>query len=507
MKKISIFIIALVLLLQTYAQPVNGELVLSNDNLNVLKVWGTSEERAYAYGYLLGHKAADFFVNYAKPVWIGNNYQVMRDMILAGDDLVIDSVYVYEAMSFINGYEDATGNPENIDYIDVLIGNSMEDLLWLINGDHPFQCSSLMSWGDATAGTDLDGKSVISHHFDLTVNPTIIKSHVIVVNFPSEPGLQKWLLVHLAGTLVPIDGLNQHFGVFGQAMDDCMEPVHHGMGYLPYGYASRKAIEYEDYNNDGMHNVLDIRSAYSDCSQGFGNRGLLASMAGTQEHDSLTAMVTEFASNNPTHTFRSNSYPDSIPGDNLYTANYQIARNNAMHFCQRYNSVKAHLGDGTMIGLNENWTIARDWSHTPANIQFKQYAPEADHLKLAIRTSVNTPAYLSPDPYVFSLQELFTQPNVGTKDIVKNDRIIHLNICPNPFRETTNIYFKMQKAAQVKVSVFNNLGQLVDVPVEALFPEGEHTLSWKPGELPEGIYLCRLLSGRSYQTCKMIINK
>jgi hypothetical protein len=179
-------------------------------------------------------------------------------------------------MSFINGYQDATGNPENIDYIDVLIGNSMEDLLWLILGDHPFQCSSLMSWGDATAGTDLDGKSVISHHLDLTVNSTILKSHVIVVNFPSEPGLQKWLLVHLAGSLVPIDGLNQHFGVFGQAMDDYLEPVHHGLGYLPYGYASRKAIEYEDYNNDGMHNVLDVRSAFSDCSQGFGNAGLLS---------------------------------------------------------------------------------------------------------------------------------------------------------------------------------------------------------------------------------------
>jgi predicted outer membrane repeat protein len=80
-------------------------------------------------------------------------------------------------------------------------------------------------------------------------------------------------------------------------------------------------------------------------------------------------------------------------------------------------------------------------------------------------------------------------------------------IYPNPCRDRTNIYFRLEKAARVNVSVFNNLGQVLDVPVEAFFSEGEHTVSWKPGELPEGIYFCRLQSGTQTATRKIILTK
>jgi predicted outer membrane repeat protein len=97
--------------------------------------------------------------------------------------------------------------------------------------------------------------------------------------------------------------------------------------------------------------------------------------------------------------------------------------------------------------------------------------------------------------------------NVGISDFGFLISDFGFEVFPNPFRETTNFYLKLQKAAQVKVSVFNNLGQLVDVPVEALFPEGEHTVSWKPGELPEGIYLCRMQSGTQTATSKILLTK
>jgi len=80
-------------------------------------------------------------------------------------------------------------------------------------------------------------------------------------------------------------------------------------------------------------------------------------------------------------------------------------------------------------------------------------------------------------------------------------------IFPNPFRETTSICFKLDVAALVNVSVFNNLGQRVDVPVAGFFTAGEHLLPWNPGELPGGIYLCRLQAGMKQTTAKVIVNE
>ncbi len=41
-----------------------------------------------------------------------------------------------------------------------------------------------MSWGDATIGTCLDGKSVISRHLDWTPDPAITENQAIVIHIP-----------------------------------------------------------------------------------------------------------------------------------------------------------------------------------------------------------------------------------------------------------------------------------------------------------------------------------
>jgi hypothetical protein len=65
-----------------------------------------------------------------------------------------------------------------------------------------------------------------------------------------------------------------------------------------------------------------------------------------------------------------------------------------------------------MIGMDENWELMNNYSGQSSNMQVKQYAPEADMLRLAIRTELNVPAYQN-EPYVFSLDELFTHPDTS----------------------------------------------------------------------------------------------
>ncbi len=50
-------------------------------------------------------------------------------------------------------------------------------------------CSTFLNWGDATAGTDLDEKSIICRYSDWgTYLPEIIDNAVIIIHIPSEEG-------------------------------------------------------------------------------------------------------------------------------------------------------------------------------------------------------------------------------------------------------------------------------------------------------------------------------
>jgi PKD repeat protein len=153
--------------------------------------------------------------------------------------------------------------------------------------------------------------------------------------------------------------------------------------------------------------MLDIRDAISSNPQGYSCGWDFAAMApSTAGNDSMIALIAEVAPQDPYITFRDNSYPDLIPGDNLYCANSQIKRNNSNHFCTRYNNIVNHIGDGTGISSQENWDLMRDWSNLgDFNLQFMQYIPEWGQLKLSVYHD-GLPAYMQ-DPVTYDVNALF----------------------------------------------------------------------------------------------------
>ena len=76
---------------------------------------------------------------------------------------------------------------------------------------------------------------------------------------------------------------------------------------------------------------------------------------------------------------------------------------------------------------------------------------------------------------------------------------------PNPFNPATRITYTLPSASQVKLIVYNILGQevsrLVDAPVSA----GRHKIIWDAGGMPSGIYFYRLEAGNYQRTRKMIL--
>lgn len=390
MKKLLILISALLCINITQGQQiskesVNGIILGDTNNVTIVKVWGTSHERFYAQGYLL---ADGVFGSVSVAVsYLGDNYQAARDLILDGQTFYIDSLYQSDAKRVIEGMADAGADTTLIDYVDVLIGSCVWDVENFFGKSRGMNCSALMSWGDATDGTDLDGSSVITRHFDgVTYEEGLIDNAVIIVHDPVEADLQPWLIVGYAGQIVPSGaGINQHgLAVIHNIMWGGYPQ--YNKAYEPHQFTMRKAIEMLDYNGDGYNNTEDVRAAVSSNPQGYAVGFIINSISRFDpDSDSLTATITEIAPQPAYITFRTNAYDDLIPGDNIYAANSPIARNNAHGYCSRYYNIVNHIGDGTGLGSQESWELMKNYSHQNIwSYMFLQYIPDWDVLNLSV---------------------------------------------------------------------------------------------------------------------------
>lgn len=364
---------------------VNGEILGDTNNVTIMKLWGTSYERFYAQGYLQADGIAEILFNHLMPEF-GPYYQTARDLITDGQTFYIDSIYQSNAQAMIDGMADAGIDTTLVDYVDVLVGNSYFDIGNFLGKSFGGQCSALMSWGEATEGTDLNGSPVITRHFDNDdYVAELLNNAVIVIHDPAEADLQPWLMAGYAGQITPTGiGINQHgLAVVHNGM--WVEGPNYNQAYEPHQFTMRKAIETLDYNGDGYNNTEDVRAAVSSNPQGYAVGFIINSIARFDPgSDSLTATIAEIAPQPAYITFRTNAYDDLIPGDNIYAANSAIARNNAHDYCWRYNSVKNHIGDGTGLGSEESWALMRDYSHQSIlSYMFLQYIPDWDVLNLS----------------------------------------------------------------------------------------------------------------------------
>ena len=83
----------------------------------------------------------------------------------------------------------------------------------------------------------------------------------------------------------------------------------------------------------------------------------------------------------------------------------------------------------------------------------------------------------------------------------------YVRIHPNPVKEKSEIYFRLQSASEVKVVLRDLAGNDIKVIHEGLLKKGEHRLNFQPDSIQSGYYVCFVETGSEVRTASFIITK
>ena len=94
---------------------------------------------------------------------------------------------------------------------------------------------------------------------------------------------------------------------------------------------------------------------------------------------------------------------------------------------------------------------------------------------------------------------------------VQNNKIVNYKIglrnYPNPFNPITIIDYTLPELSSVRLEVFNNLGQIVEVLVDKKQNAGGYQIYFNGNRFPSGVYFYRLTTGKTSITKKMVLLK
>jgi hypothetical protein len=110
----------------------------------------------------------------------------------------------------------------------------------------------------------------------------------------------------------------------------------------------------------------------------------------------------------------------------------------------------------------------------------------------------------------YSMRSIRTQNGevVSTEDLpeIPADYGLHNNF-PNPFNPITQITFTLPMTDNVTVTIYNALGQEIQLLVSERLRSGVHTIPFDGSGLPSGIYYYNLKAGSFSQTKAMTLIK
>lgn len=148
------------------------------------------------------------------------------------------------------------------------------------------------------------------------------------------------------------------------------------------------------------------------------------------------------------------------------------------------------------LGNNSNANATGDVAYTVANNSYIIYV---------LATNNGIAAYRCKQAPLFS-GESFVSAENNSVDIIA-DRYELLQNYPNPFNPTTSIGFILPKDDNVKISVYNLMGELVEVIAEGQYAKGSHRITFDAKNLATGTYIYTIQTSEYFAAKKMLLVK
>ncbi len=94
---------------------------------------------------------------------------------------------------------------------------------------------------------------------------------------------------------------------------------------------------------------------------------------------------------------------------------------------------------------------------------------------------------------------------LAATDIPEQNNEFDFECFPNPFSDFTNIIFNLKNPDNVKISIYNSIGQIVKEITNKFLSEGHHRETFKSENLPSGVYYVKLTIGDIVKTFPIIL--
>ena len=119
----------------------------------------------------------------------------------------------------------------------------------------------------------------------------------------------------------------------------------------------------------------------------------------------------------------------------------------------------------------------------------------------SLSAEIDTDESLDTSPLIPLITSTFNKQQTAEPECA----IVRIN-SPNPFNSHTSIAYKLDRANTVNLGIYSLPGRLIEIPYDGQQTAGEFTVEWNTENLPGGIYLCRLKTGRHSVSRKIMIH-
>ena len=482
MKKLILILLFALLSGSTMANPIVAADTLRIDGKLVLWLKVSGYEAGWHYGMFLGDRIAEVMENYVINHTFGgaNGYNYASQIF--DQKFIYDYKYEEIAQGMIAGMEDADIDifspslQRDLTFKDVLIANSIPDFTAFskLNIKGP-GCSDLMSWGDATLDSDLDGELVISRNLDWENNPYLIDNALIIVWGSYNWDAQRIITFGFTGLIGALSGFNETGITTFQNMGNySTAPV--GDEFYPVNLAQRDGLESWDYNNDGVCSPRDVSDA-------------------VRAHNVAATYIINTAGPNYFETPAEileihNSYGDTIRtvtdnpeffGDNLVSTNhFRLLKSPTP--CYRYSRIADSLQNSNLLDISRNWNVLKAAGVT-TNLQTIQYIPAQHFLRFSF-AEIGTPAYMieATELHVDSLFAL-----VGVNETGKTvGRFV--SVSPNPCSNQCHIKILAPMDGTAFCKIMDLTGKLIFEKNLRIYRNESLDFTWETIENLPGIY-------------------